>query len=179
MYGDDYQYAASRLDGTIVRTAEGTVVLVERVHEDGVCSCIDLASDLRLYRPLNSLNLKPVPLGFVNHRNKVHYVTRVPRRGDYRQGLRKENSQVLVGNYPPFHVIVNTITNQFPSFDNAIALSSKYADNSCAWHRHWAVRNGKTLLYKGFGQVGEIGKDRSFKLQKEFEYLKEYLMECL
>jgi hypothetical protein len=181
MYGKDYRYAMSRLEGTIVTLSKGNIpVIVNAIDGAGRCSITKIDDGLKTVADLADLDLKPVKLGFVNYRGKAVFVARIPKRGDYRQGLRRENSTSFNGlGYPPTSAMSNAIQNQYPSFDTAFKTSSKGDAYSCAWHRHWGIAGGSRLIYKGYGVVGSIHKDKSFTLNGNFSHLKEYLSEVL
>lgn len=63
MYGDDWQYADSRLQGTIVRH-DGKAVLVEGVGKKGaIISALRKDAEPKIVK-LDDLDLSPVKLGF-------------------------------------------------------------------------------------------------------------------
>src|SRR5699024_3329179 len=120
MYGNDYAYADSRIKGTIVRL-NGEPVLVERVGPD---YCIVQAWEeyprgRQIRCNLDDLDVKPVPLGFINSGYVADYAYRLPMQRDWRQGLRSNNCRLesgrdlleinkkalrncIVGRYPTF-----------------------------------------------------------------------------
>jgi hypothetical protein len=174
MYGKDYAYAATRLNGTIVRLKDGEPFHVANVDGDGIVSGIELRSGLAVRTTLDGLDVHPVKLGYVNHEGGgTSYIRRMPLRRDWKQGLREE--QCITSNLRLGRInhqdLCNTIMGIFPKFSSAI----KY-NYSVAFHRHWAV-NRKRLFYKG-KQVGIIDKNNPV-LDESHQYLKEYLQGCI
>lgn len=180
MYGDDYEYANSRLTETIVRL-KGEPVFIHRVGpgmitsynklngEGGIESC--MASDL---------DLRPVTLGYCNYNKFACYLTRVPMRRDWRQGLRRGNFLSLTGapaERIPYESLRQVIMNDYPTFKAALEAVKKI--KSMAWHRHWAVDCHGQLLHKGAERpVGTI-RDGVPELASKYFYLAEALKEAL
>lgn len=183
MYGEDWSYARTRLEGTIVRYKDEPV----HIHSINVETGRAEVSNVETYgtekdRPYrvdtDDLNLKPVPLGYVNLKAGVAYLSRIPMRRDWKQGLRLENCFFnsarrfsLVGK-----PISDCIKGIYPSFKEAFEKSK--AMTTVAWHRHWAVQAGQVVLYKANEVVGSI-KNGKVILDKDFHYLKECLEESL
>jgi len=180
MYGNDHRYANNRLHGTQVTfKKDGSFVHIDHIDEDGICRVLMLDGSGKEHRvSIDELDLHPVSLGFVNHRGGVSYVCRVPKRGDYRQGLRRENSKSMIGGYPPWEAISKTVTNNFPSFNMAFSEAKK-SGLSRAWCRHWAIGPQGELIYRYHGVVGSITENKEPALKNSFMYLKEYLNEAL
>lgn len=188
MYGKDYNYARSRIEGTIVRIQETNVpVLVRHVDRDsGICSVsklLDIDID-ESFVNLDDLNVEPVPLGFVNYAGDAIYLQRIPnRRGPGNQGLNERNcasSGARLWAFPN-KCLHQCIMNEYPSFEKACEESlqktrrGKY--KTIAFHRHWAVSNNN-LMYKNRLLVGSI-IDGVPTLEAKFGYLKEALEEAI
>ncbi|MDB4302053.1 hypothetical protein N9924_00650 [bacterium] len=178
MYGNDYEYARSRLDNTVVRLVNGCPVLVNAVNMDGAhVTQLDGKGGENCV-PLEALNLKPVPLGYVNMPNsKTAYICRAPKRNDWRQGMRHANIKVL-GNAGihreevGYLYIGRCIEGNYPPYDKALVMSKK---GSKAWCRDWAVHRASHLLNKG-RVVGVIVEGKPV-LNEDYEYLMESLEE--
>lgn len=179
MYGDDWDYADSRLAGTIVRLGDEPVF----VHSigPGMKSVLSKLSDL--YNPFEhsakELNLVPVPLGMCNFNQNAHYLSRIPMRRDWKQGLRKENftsNTVHVQLIPP-DILREVIVGKYPTFNECLDMCAKKEAKSAAWHRHWAVRNDGTILYKNEGVVGFTAGGEVI-LNEPYRYLQEALKEA-
>src|ERR1700754_2631417 len=97
MYGHDYVYAQTRIQGTVLRVlATGEPVYVVQVSGDGRCACVPIDLDWgdrnnNIYLQVDELDMHPVPLGYVNCAGEATYLMRVPMRRDWKQGLRQEN----------------------------------------------------------------------------------------
>lgn len=176
MYGDDWMYASTRLNGTVVRVGVEPVV-VNEVRGVDLVDLTYLRSGERCVKSLRELNVKPVPLGFVNDSGECTYVARMPRRSNYRQGLRGDNTLCLYGKSLPSFMsvsVANTIVGSYPSLGEALSSGSK----SVAWSRHWAITNTGVLLYKAKGEVGRINGGMP-ELHPKYSYLNECLQEAL
>lgn len=177
MYGKDYEYANSRLIDTIVRL-ESEPIHVNQVRRDGKVEYYTLADRGEIKTcDLEDLNLKPVPLGYCNYGKMATYLTRMPMRRDWRQGLRRENMTSISGmnsNKIPIHQLHHCIVGDFPTLAGALGALGKVS--SIAWHRHWAVNTDNQVTYKGGVVVGSV-KDGVVVLNESHQYLKEALAE--
>lgn len=148
---DDPQYAESRLAQTIVRKEDGDPVTVEGVfrNDDGeiICNVYDHRVKLFKHQPLNRLNLKPMPLGYINSGAFPSYLSRRPRRQDWRQGLRRANlssgrfllevtslpqiflDNIIDGKYPKISTVLRRIRAE-QVFGNAFSRSFAIVDGS-------------------------------------------------
>lgn len=87
---DTSDYAASRLVDTIVRIGQDPV----RIISVNDLAAVEVESLIRARRKrvnFNDLNLEPVQLGYVNYQGQAVYACRMPKRNDWRQGLRYDN----------------------------------------------------------------------------------------
>lgn len=179
MYGDDWNYADSRLAGTIVRLEDGEPVFVHGIRhgmEATVCKLSDLYNNQIVNA--NTLNLVPVPLGMCNFDKRAHYLSRIPMRRDWKQGLRKENFMshtVHVQLIPP-HILRAVIVGEYPPLEECIAMCEKKEVTSAAWNRAWAVTVDGNLIYKEEGKVGVVKKG-VLALDEQYRYLQEALQE--
>lgn len=179
MYGRDYGYAESRLVDSIVRIAKtGEPFWVTHVdQDDGTVEGMLLSEERNARAELDDLNLKPVPLGWCNMtRGNATYLARIPKRRDWRQGIRAEtcfSSVVRFANIP-HKDLAKCIRGEYPKFSELIV---KPWAGVKAWSRKWAS-NG-TLLY--FGNLGAVGKIKGGEavLDEGFLFLKESLMKSL
>lgn len=180
MYGDDYEYAASRLEGTIVRL-RGKPVMVHKVTRDCEAKCTFISNGRRINSKVVDLNLKPVSLGYVNYMGQASYVSRMPKRRDWRQGFRYSSIISLCGiraDAIPYTAMYTTIVNKFPDLEACLKVVA-VPGMSAAFHRHWAVAHGNQLMYKGGELVGTIDDQGSPVLYTNKQYLSEYLRECI
>ena len=178
MYGDDWEYANSRLAGTIVRLGEDPVF----IHSVAPGMVVDLAKLDDIYNnykvPAQELNLVPVPLGMCNFEGTISYLSRMPLRRDWKQGLRRENftsNNVNHAAIPP-HELAKVIRGQYPSYVEAMELVAKGL-KGVAWTRHWAVSSTGLLHYK-WDVVGKKA-DNKFVLDEPYRHLYEALEEAV
>lgn len=183
MYGDDYEYANTRLAETIVRLGEDPVFI--HAVEKGMKVMYSRLDQMDEFDPqaieLAELDLHPVKLGYINVRGGCDYLTRYPMRRDWRQGLRRGNFGAIGGVLDPMRIsykdLDKCIRGQYPSFARVLAAKS-----SAAWHREWAVKKlpgeAPVLWYKGQKEVGTID-DGVPVLSERFIYLREALKEAL
>lgn len=183
MYGNDAGYAGTRLDQTVVRLKNGTPVFIHRVG--GVknvyyCKLSKYNGDRDRWDKckLDDLDLTPVKLGYVNLEGfDAGYCVRVPKRNDWRQGMRRANIKFLTGmlrevSYREFN---DTIIGKYPSFKESSKRSAE-TGRTIAWHRNWAVGIGDHLMHKG-KMVGRIREDKPV-LAEKFNWLEESLEEA-
>lgn len=174
MYGKDYNYAESRLVDSIVRIAKtGEPVKVEHINQrTGEALVIFLKDKTSCEVPLDDLNLKPVPLGWCNTRMGATYLARIPRRRDWRQGIRAETcfSSVVAFRMIAFSDIAKCIRGEYPKFKDVIKNQNKQV---MAWSRKWAT-DGKNVLFGQLGTVGTMEKGVP-TLSEGFLFLKESL----
>jgi hypothetical protein len=179
MYGDDYQYADSRLRGSIVMF-EGVPVLV-RVVGMGMVAEVSLLSTIDEMKSIDAhlLDVKPVLLGYVNHRSHASYLMRKPMRRDYKQGLRYENF-LSIGDVAHTSIhhkkLGEVIEGKYPSYADCLKAINKGTAKSMAWCREWAI-SGDGLHHKGV--VVGVLVDGRYELTPTFTYLKESLEEQL
>lgn len=187
MYGDDWKYAASRLDGTIV-THEGHAVYVEQVGQKMIAKIIGVRAlevggeDYRRVK-VNDLDLTPVKLGFCNFDNRVNYLARMPMRRDWRQGLRRGNFVSMCGHVAeriPYTKLADVIEGIYPTFEEVVKQLK--VNHSMAWCREWGLLGTKgdaMLLYKNDVTVGRWSKKEGPILDAQYIHLRESLEEAL
>lgn len=182
MYEDNVEYARQRLENTVIRTLEGEAVYVNGVRQAGkklVFDVLKLLSGEELKLSSDKLLFESPPLGYVNSPNGAAlYMVRVPRRNDWRQGIRRENIKCFSNEThaaPDFFQInykniAKTIQNIYPTLDVALKSIDKIVP-VIGFCRDFAVGLEEKVFYKGY-EVGLIDK-----LKPRFQYLKEYFEE--
>ena len=147
MYGEDFDYANTRLAGTIVRL-NGKAVEVGNVNDgDGLAHYLCLSDDSEGSVDYRKLDLEPVPLGFINLGGRALYLTRVAKRNDWRQGVRGRTISGLREGYSK-EALSRTIEGMYPTFREAKGSIEKSEVDSVAWCREWAVNKLGRLQYK-------------------------------
>lgn len=120
-------------------------------------------------------------LGYVNYNANACYVARLPKRRDWRQGIRYSN-MVSYSGHPvskiPFSAIGKTLLKEFPSFDSCVKAFRAAKMVSIAWHLDWCLsRNGDVIeVLCQTERVGELVEGR-VSLSPEYIYLQEALDE--
>lgn len=176
MYGTDYQYAASRLVDTVVMYGKCPVMVLD-INRDCMVDIRPLDKGEIKKVPLHALNLTPVKLGYINlPRRYPVYICRVPKRNDWRQGMRKSNIKLFgdinIGDLNYKH-IGNTIEGKYPSFEKAIAYSQRNIYK--AWGRDWCITDEG--IFNKARWVGTLSQNNLVELAEPFKYLQESLEE--
>lgn len=185
MYGEDWNYAKTRLEGTWVRHDKAPV-FINVIEGKDRCLVAPMTKTGEFgheyWTDLDNLDLCPFTLGYVNVGDLTLYVSRQPMRRDWKQGLRVENIVVTINGETTTRFrfrskgFYDMFMGDYPSFKKALENSKSLG--SCAWARHWSVTAGQVVRYKHGEIVGHIEKG-SVVLDKGFEYLKESLQESL
>ena len=173
MQYDTGEYANSRLAGTIVKV-DGEAVCVDTVNDDMECLVEFIDSGELRTVPLNGLDLSPIKLGYVNTIGNCVYMQRIPRRDDWRQGLRDNN--VTYGGLLRSGV-VQILKGTYPSLDEA-AKRSEEEEYRVAFSKEFCIDYVGNLRYKGRPSVGKY-KDGEVVLKKNFLHLEQVLGEVL
>lgn len=180
MYGKDYRYASTRLNGTIVRRKDkcGHPVVVNHIGRDGTVSCETVITRRERTCTLDDLDLSSPELGMVNTKGNIAYLARCPKRNDWRQGLRRNNVKVMYGQAEVTDkLIYRAIRGRYPSLQDAISEAMEDGVK-IAFHRHWAVSYDNrsrriVLFYKWYGKAGtmdEDGGDWNLRDSREFKF---------
>lgn len=176
---DDVQYAAARLIETII-TYKGEAVEVYNVKNGGkelqvfaeaILTGETFSDDISEY------DLTPVKLGFINdHNYGLLYLSRMPMRADWRQGLRSKNSCVLWGAEEYGRkALAMTIEGRYPSLEEC-----RKDKDTQAWNREFATNKEGTIFYRHFGAIGNfVGDTKEYLLDGQFFWVEESLREAL
>lgn len=167
-YADDYHYAHTRLQDSLVRYA-GTIVRVIGVGERGITRFRYIKDNSEDEVHLDLLDTSPMPLGYVNG-GRPTYLTRIPKRRDWRQGLRENTMSFNVFDTHGVEAFIKTVNGVYPTFEEVVE------ERLGAWCREWALI-GSAVHYKGRA-VGRL-VDGEIKLLEDFRYLSEALEEVL
>lgn len=182
---DDKEYVSMRITDTIVRDIRiNRITYVKGVIEDDEGTmrihCKGFETGVSYTTKLENLDLTSPPLGNVVYEGDVYYVSRQPKRNDWRQGLRKENlCYTRKGNtrtyrLPSLDILDTPIFNKYPSYKESIHLISVGYQKECAFGRCFSLDKGKKLWYKQRMRVG--GDEHGVPtLMKKFSWLQEAL----
>ena len=172
---EDSEYANSRLASTVVRHGK-ELVWVYRVDDDLRCEITSIKSGRESRVALKALNLKPLPLGYINHRGVASFILRKPMRRDWRQGYRSNNTRSISGLIFPVTKLEQPVNNLYPPLAECLR-QLKGGSQSQAFSRCFAVGKGGSLLYKE-RVVGGVEGD-IVVLDERYVYLTELLEESL
>lgn len=181
-YRQDYVYARRSLVESYVRY-EDDIVFVEDIDENtGQCRITSISGKNPVTCSIESLNLKPIPLGYINERGTAKYVYRVPSR-QWRQGITTRTVHTKGGPIRISRSFLQPMQNNYPSFNEAKHALSTGVVESMALNPEFCIcmgnNNSFTVLYKET-TVGVVDKDSNkIVLKNKFKYLKEFAKEVL
>lgn len=189
----DVGYARDKLVETLVRY-NGQPVIVGNIDGRGKANIYKVfGNHTYIDVKYGDLELEPVSLGNINFNGGVAYASRIPKRRDWRQGLRNNNmhiSQVIdgfgrntirltstelgktiIGSYPSIETCVESITcgeAKGMAFSRFFSVGSKSPKGYPLYFKHTIV---------GIVTVGADGRNINTELMPEFGYLNEMLIE--
>jgi hypothetical protein len=183
---DTAEYAKSRLVETVIRHGNVPVLVMDVGTVDGkiwVHYNKIMDGDVDMYGDeIDNFNLDPVQLGYVNYKNFAYYLTRMPMRKDWRQGLRLLNVVGPDGDRPPvpLKTIGETIVGNFPSFKSCLdKLNTKKVLKSVAFCRDFSVST-EEIQYKGVFPIGKVDMENgNIHINDGMSWIREALDEAL
>jgi hypothetical protein len=167
-YGNDYEYANSRLAGTIL-CPNGRPVYVKEVCPDGVY-VRDFISGECLKLEYDQMDVTPPELGFFIIGEELFHLSRMPVRR-YKQGLTYDNTYYKYLGGVAKRAEVELIRDALLSRANGRVSSQ----NITLIGPEWATYKG-ILYYKDLIKVGKHSD--GFHLLEKYSYLKECLDEA-
>lgn len=182
-YGDDYEYANSRICDTIV-THCGKPFRVYEVSPKltAIGHYLDQSPDNLIDIDCHEIDLTPVRLGYA-WGDRLMYLSRVPARR-YKQGLRNDSiNRINIGGYAgnprnlPDKTLFQSIMGVYKPFQEVLQSSIEGLANP--WARQWALDGKCRIWYKGGDHVGTFSKDGTLNIKPEFKFLEEALKESL
>jgi len=181
---DNLRDAKNQLSGTVVRL-RNAAVKIETVRENHGELFVDYTT---LYTGkdgrcrLTLLNLRPIPLGYVNTPEGALYLARRANRR-WKHGLDGGNLCVIREHEASDYYLddkiqlplAKAVLGKYPTYDQAYWALDEGIAESVAFSRSFALSRGGVLLHKG-SVVGErTGKE--YELFAESIYLTEFLEE--
>jgi hypothetical protein len=180
---DNALYAGSRLDQTVIRK-DKTPILVQSCEDNSMGIIVNWKGIMETgygVDYLHDLNLNPVPLGYVNHNDTVTYMTRMPMREDWKQGLRDRNITTADGfnNELSYKQIGHTIMGNFPKFSKV--LEGVCSNAFCmAFDRDFVVTREGKIGYKGSFIIGKVDLiSGSINIDDSFSWVREAFEEAM
>jgi len=166
MYKDNIEYIGHRLNDTVIRHKDGTPLRVRsvRLRVEGILVNTSYLNDDESFSTwmIGELDLSSPPLGYTSHNGVAMYVSRQPKRNDWRQGLRESNLHVAnehhVGRYDlgTYQPLVTSIVGVHKSYQTCKEMMDADGDNyySIPFSRVFAYHRNGTIWYKGNIEVG-------------------------
>jgi hypothetical protein len=184
---DTADYAATRLNETIIMY-KGRPITVKTCTQFGAeiaVSYFDVITEQSGQAFLKDIDLNPPLLGYVNIGNKnCQYITRMPMRKDWKQGVRKNNIVTPTGHTPDISMkhLAKTIMNEFPSLTTVVGKLKDFIKGgyigTIAFSRDFAADTTGRVYYKSMFSIGEVDlKTGGIKIKPEYEWVREALME--
>ena len=185
---DNLEYARSRLAGTIVRDKKGkarSIVAVDKGSLDKKIYVIHSGlgeSNLKNKTDaIENMDLTPVRLGFAHSIGEygISYLTRQPRRNDWRQGLRPNSlasswgdDSRYVGNNDLRRVIEGVGYLNFHLAVDEVENNGGFTSICPNWAMGYGGSSNLGLYYKYMGKVGDIVNNAP-RLGGKYAYLSE------
>jgi len=179
MYTDDQEYVTMRLQNTVVRDKK-LEILVNIFHvgegEDGLWALVCKIGGEEVDRynlSLSDLELSSPPLGNIDYNGHTYFVSRMPKRNDWRQGLRRDNlvyvqdGRLYNYNFDSLKMLNAPVYNRYKPYKKGRAFS-----------RNFSVDKEGALWYKCREIVGQ-DVDGVPVLSVKYEWLKEALEDAL
>lgn len=182
---DTASYASTRLNDTVIRKGT-TPILVNNCEDHSIGKIVVYWSGIMDGAGgadfLNDLNLDPVPLGYVNYDGSVQYMTRMPMRQDWKQGLRDRNVVTYQGfnNDFSYKIIGKTIMGDFPKFSKVLERLNGGGYNIQAFDRDFALDRRGDLWYKGMFTIGRVNMTSgAVNIDDSFSWVREAFSEAM
>ena len=185
----DTVYAHERLAGTLVRHNDTPVLVVEIISNGR--ALVQPAGGGKMYEVMDykELDLTPVPLGNINTpEGEVSYIFRIPKRNDWRQGLRTNNMGAL-GRKTGHNngLVARLIRGIYPTVMDCIESIFNEEASDRAFGRNFSIRKGRNddyvLVFRNKKEVGTLKPNKAggvtYELSKKFEFMEEMLKEEL
>lgn len=194
MFNNDLKYASTRIIGTFMLSSIPGKGLVKILEIIGKTNELDKATILVLNKEggteqfkITDLKFAVGRLGYINHHltGAATYLSRVPVRLDYKQGLRAGQLAMtlrdgtfqnlregfLETNIKP---LSNCVLNKYPSLLETIEKVEEY-NTPVAFSKNFAINKKYKLMYKEM-VAGELTSTDKVKLFPEFMFLEQELI---
>ena len=176
----DYSYAMTRLNGTIVMYKGKPVYLhragpLDRRRANQVYLECPITGREVGYVPLRDVDINPPKLGYSIPEESVtnsFYVSRSPKRSEWRQGLRSSalcSARTMGGVMLSNSQIASIIVGKYPSLDECKQLSRRFITVR-AFHRDFAISYNTMadrydIEYKGVEIVAHINNNNVIEMK--------------
>lgn len=175
--------ANARLGESIIRF-EGEPIYVRGISSNYSMMFSFLKNPARNTETLLSnpgVNMRPVPLGYINTNRGCYYISRAPKR-KWKQGLELasitflEYTRAPINLHDYFRDLRKCILGEYPSIKEAYSISRREG-YSVAFSRTFAIDPYRHIYMKG-KDIGHID-DGHFTINDQCKYLKECVEEVL
>lgn len=174
---DTVDYAKQKLVGTVVRLNNGEPIhILDVVNKMLVVFVKNDSDEHTKTTEFKNIDISSPPLGFINTHKGAFFVSRIPKRNDWRQGVRPENcSKVAVsalggGRLTTNEIMAAIVGPKEQPFWEATKEAESLGGLSVAIHRHWAITN-RNIYYK-WDKVGSYKTDTAeISFNKDYAYL--------
>jgi hypothetical protein len=183
MYGS-LEYANQKLRRTVVMHKGLSVLVLDVVGDnDNITLITETRTCERIEAPIEEFDIRGFKLGYANNADGCVYLSRVPMRSDWRQGLRERNVLMSGGRYrrtsaPSISRIMESLETKYPSMVDAFKDVSSGKAAAVAFSPAFCfkrTKSGVSLCYRNFRKVGEVSTDGSYKLSDKFSFLDLFL----
>lgn len=174
---DTVDYAKQKLVGTVVRLNNGEPIhILDVVNKMLVVFVKNNYDEHTKTTEFKNIDISSPPLGFINTHKGAFFISRIPKRNDWRQGVRPENcSKVAVSALGGGGLTTNEIMSAIVGpkeqpFWKAIEEAKGLGGLSLAIHRHWAITN--LNIYYKWDKVGSYKEaTNEIYFNKDYAYL--------
>lgn len=183
MYGS-LEYAHQKLRRTVVMHNEKSVIVLDVIgSDDNIILVTETRESQRIEAPIEEFTIRGFKLGYANNADGCVYLSRMPMREDWRQGLRERNITMNDGRYrrgssPSISRIMESLETTYPSMMDAFSKVKSGDLETVAFSPAFCfkkTRSGISLCYRDFRKIGEVSDDGSYKLSDKFSFLNMFI----
>lgn len=174
---DTVDYAKQKLVGTVVRLNNGEPIRILDVVDKMLVVFVKCPDEEQAKTTdFKNIDISSPPLGFINTKKGAFFISRIPKRNDWRQGVRSENcSKVAVsalggGRLTTNEIMAAIVGPKEQPFWKATEEAKGLCGLSLAIHRHWAITN--LNIYYKWDKVGSYNTTTGeISFNKDYAYL--------
>lgn len=185
-YGMDWDYARSRLKGSVIKYL-GKPVFVDAYYDNHVVNMCYLGDDFWFVEKFSpeTFDLSPVKLGYSNIMLGITYLARIPARY-WKQGLTQET---LFSSTQPVSItsreVRDTILGVYPKISACCESILCEESNARAFSRNFALGREKDSTFKllfrekpvGFMTWNYKAENVNIELKEDYQFLAEMLQD--
>jgi len=173
---DDAQYAATRLNNTVVLLKRKPIYVIRVLHDLRALVTYDFVNNSNAFKvDCSKLNCVAFNLGYINKEFKCEYLSRRTLRHDWRQGLRPNNVHTT-GVAVHHKDIAQALRQRYPTFEEVVAKIAQGEVASRAWCQDFALTSAGVVRWR-YENVGKLNGRGDIALDNNYKFLKAQLME--